>query len=135
MQQREWVRMSAREQRRAQLLARVVAGELKLWEAAVVLGLSVRQTRRLKHALLREGPAGLAHANRGRASPRRLSPTFRQHVVELYLGPYRGLNHQHFCELLDQREHLTLSVASVRRMLTNNRPDEEGYPVGCIRDV
>lgn len=116
-QQREWIRMTAREQRRAQLLARVIAGELKLWEAAVVLGMSVRQVRRLKGALLRQGPAGLAHANRGRASPRRLSPTLRQHVIDLYLGRYRGLNHQHFCELLDQREHLRLSVASVRRIL------------------
>jgi hypothetical protein len=41
-QQREWITMTAREQRRAQVLARVVAGDLKLWEAAVVLGLSVR---------------------------------------------------------------------------------------------
>jgi len=41
----------------------------------------------------------------------------RQQVIDLYVGPYRGLNHQHFCELLDQREHLKLSVASVRRIL------------------
>ncbi len=75
MQQREWITMTAREQRRAHVLARVIAGELKLWEAAVVLGLSVRQARRLKRALVREGPAALAHANRGRASPRRFSPT------------------------------------------------------------
>src|SRR5215471_602848 len=117
MQQREWITMTAREQRRAHILARVVAGEVKLWEAAVVLGLSVRQARRLKRALVREGPAALAHANRGRASPRRLSPTLRQHVIDLYQTTYRGLNHQHFCELLDQHERIVLSVASVRRIL------------------
>src|SRR5216683_4940771 len=104
--QREWITMTAREQRRAQLLARVIAGELKRWEPAVVLGLSVRQTRRLKGALLRDGPAGLAHAHRGRASPRRLSLTLRQQVIDLYLGAYRGFNHQHFCERLDECEHL-----------------------------
>ena len=109
--------MTTREQRRAQLLTRVIAGELNVWEAAVVLGLSVRQTRRLKSALVRQGPVGLAHANRGRASPRRFSPTVRQQVIDLYVGPYRGLNHQHFCALLDLREHLKLSVASVRRIL------------------
>src|SRR6266540_2052387 len=117
MQQREWITMTAREQRRAHVLARVIAGELKLWEAAVVLGLSVRQARRLKRALVREGPAALAHANRGRASPRRFSPTLRQHVVRLYQTIYRGLNHQHFCELLAEHEQLQLSVASVRRIL------------------
>jgi len=117
MQQREWITMTAREQRRAHVLARVIAGELKLWEAAVVLGLSVRQARRLKRALVREGPAALAHANRGRASPRRFSPTLRQHVVRLYQTIYRGLNHQHFCELLAEHEQLQLSVATVRRIL------------------
>jgi transposase len=117
MQQREWIVMTAREQRRAHALARVLAGEARLWEAAVVLGLSVRHTRRLKRALVRDGPVALAHANRGRSSPRRLSATLRQHVVALYQTTYRGLNRQHFCEVLDQREHITLSVASVRRIL------------------
>lgn|SRR6266542_2733210 len=117
MEQAEWITMSAREQRRAHVLARVVAGELKLWEAAIVLGLSVRQARRLKRGLVRDGPGALAHANRGRPSARRHSPTLRQHVVELYQTTYRGLNHQHFCELLAEREQLKLSVASVRRIL------------------
>jgi hypothetical protein len=41
----EWITMTAREQRRAHL-AGVIAGELKLWEAAVVLGLSIRRRYR-----------------------------------------------------------------------------------------
>jgi hypothetical protein len=114
MQQREWITMTAREQRRAHILTRVVAGELELWEAAVVLGLSIRQARRLKHALLRDAPAGLAHANRGTRHHGALSPGLQQHIIELYLGTYRGLNHQHFCDLLAERELLLVSVASVR---------------------
>jgi transposase len=98
-------------------LTRVVAGELKGWEAAVLLGLSVRQVRRLKGALVRQGPTALAHANRGRASPRRVPAAVRQRVVGLYQTTYRGLNYQHFCELLAEREQLRLSVASVRRIL------------------
>jgi hypothetical protein len=35
MRQRESITMTAREQRRAHVLARVMAGELKVWEAAV----------------------------------------------------------------------------------------------------
>lgn len=42
-QQREWITITARKQLRAHVLARVLSGEVKLWEAAVVLGLSVRQ--------------------------------------------------------------------------------------------
>ena len=76
--------MTAREQRRVQVLAQVLAGDLKLWEAAVVLGLSIRQTRRLKGALVRAGPAAVAHGNRGRSSPRRLS-------AELSSGGHRAV--------------------------------------------
>jgi len=54
-------------------------------------------------------------------SPRRLSPTLRQHVIELYQTTYRGLNHQHFCELLREREHIMLSISSVRRILRSAR--------------
>ena len=46
--QREWITMTAREQRRAHVLARVVAGEVNLWEAAVVLesmGVSLGKVR------------------------------------------------------------------------------------------
>jgi transposase len=115
--QLEWITMTAREQRRVQVLAQVLAGELKLWEAAVVLGLSIRQTRRLKGALVRAGPAAVAHGNRGRSSPRRLPAELRQALIVLYQGTYAGLNHQHFCELLAEREGLVVSVASVRRIL------------------
>jgi len=117
MHQAEWITMTAREQRRVQVLARVLAGQLTLWEAAVVLGLSVRQARRLKSALVRAGPAAVAHGNRGRPSSRRLSAELRQTVIVLYQGMYGGLNHQHFCELLAEREGLVVSVASVRRIL------------------
>lgn len=89
-QQREWIAMTTHEQRRAQVLTRVVAGELKLWEAGVVLGLSVHQARRLKGGLIRQGPAAIAHGNRGRASPRRLSTALRQTVVRLYQTTYRA---------------------------------------------
>src|SRR5438876_104652 len=115
--QPEWITMTAREQRRVQVLAQVLAGDLKLWEAAVVLGLSIRQTRRLKGALVRAGPAAVAHGNRGRSSPRRLPAELRQALIVLYQGTYAGLNHQHFCELLAEREGLVVSVASVRRIL------------------
>jgi hypothetical protein len=107
MQQRGWITMTAREHRRAQVLAG------RGWRARGAMGsrgragLSVCQARRLKRSLVRDGPAALAHASRGRASPRRLTPTLR-HVSELYLGTYRGLNHQHFCELLAEREQVKL---------------------------
>ncbi len=109
--------MTVREQRRTQMLARVLEGTITLPEAAEVMGLSVRQARRLKGALAREGPSGLAHGNRGVASERRTGPEVRDAVAEHYRTTYAGCNVQHFTELLREREAISLSVATVRRIL------------------
>ena len=109
--------MTTREQRRAQVLTRVLEGAITLGEAAVVMGLSMRQARRLKKRLHQWGPGGLVHGNRGRVSPRRVEPVTRQAVVGQYRGRYAGANVQHFTELLAEHEGIDLSVATVRRML------------------
>jgi len=111
------IAMTVREQRRAQILTRVLEGTITLKEAALVMDLSLRQARRLKSQLRRDGPGGLVHGSRGQPSPRRIEPGTRARVVALYRGRYTGANVQHFCELLAERESIVLSVATVRRTL------------------
>jgi transposase len=113
----DMIAMTVREQRRAQILTRVLEGAITLREAAQVMGLSLRQARRLKSELRRLGPGGLVHGNRGQPSPRRIDPETRAKVVTLYRGRYAGANGQHFTELLAEREGIDLSVATVRRTL------------------
>src|SRR3982750_669976 len=111
------ITMTVREQRRTQLLTRVLEGAITLQEAARVMGLSVRQARRLKGALVAAGPSGLAHGNRGKPSRQRTPTTTREAVVRHYRETYSGCNVQHFTELLSEREDLHLAVATVRRIL------------------
>ena len=56
--------MTAREQRRAWVLTRVLKHELTMTEAAEAIGLSERQLWRLRVAFERDGPAGLVHGTR-----------------------------------------------------------------------
>ena len=109
--------MTVKEQRRAHVLMRVLGGAITLKEAAVIMGVSVRHARRLKGALARAGPAGLAHGNRGRASRRRIPEETRATVVARYQGRCQGCNHPHCTELLVEREGIVRSAASVRRIL------------------
>src|SRR3990167_4091898 len=111
------ITMTVKEQWRAHVLMRALGGAITLKEAAVIMGVSVRHARRLKGALARAGPAGLAHGNRGRGSRRRVPEETRAAVVAHYQGRYQGCNHQHFTELLAEREGIALSAASVRRIL------------------
>lgn len=109
--------MTAAEQRRATAVTQVLAGKWRVDEAAVSIGLSVRQVRRLVRAYERDGPAGLVHGNRGRPAANRLAEDVRTQVVVLARGRYAGFNQQHFTEQLAEAEGLALSRMSVRRIL------------------
>lgn len=109
--------MSSREQRRAWILTKLLVGEVTVAEAAALLQLSQRQIWRLKVRFERDGPAGLVHANRGRASPRRLTNFLRDQILELARGRYAGINDSHLAELLAEHEAIEISRAALRRLL------------------
>jgi transposase len=71
----------------------------------------------LKKRLREDGEAALAHANRGRPSPRRLPAHTRQAAVRLARSKYAGFNDQHLCEKLNEVEGLQLSRETLRRLL------------------
>ncbi len=62
--------MSTRELRRAEVLGRVKSKTLRLSDAAKILELSYRQTKRLWKRYRREGAKGLQHRSAGRGSNR-----------------------------------------------------------------
>jgi transposase len=100
------------------VLNRVERGELVGQQAAALVGVSLRQVRRLLAAYRREGVAALAHGNRGRPPVHRIPEETRKRVVALAQGPYKGLNHHHLQELLVEWEQLILSRSSMRRIFT-----------------
>ena len=86
-------------------------------EAVEVLGLSLRHVRRLLAAYRKEGAAALAHGNRGRKPSHALAAGMKRQVLKLAQSTYQGCNNQHFTELLAEREGISLSRSSVRRIL------------------
>jgi len=109
--------LNRKEQRRLVVLNQVGRGELVGLEAAALLGLSLRQVRRLVAAYGKEGAAGLAHGNRGRKPCHALEHRLKEQVIGLARTTYAGCNTQHFTELLQEREGVSLSRSSVRRIL------------------
>ncbi|MCK4262791.1 MAG: ISNCY family transposase, partial [Dehalococcoidia bacterium] len=106
-----------KEQTRLGVLNEVEGGRLRMGMAAEVVGLSMRQVRRLRAAYRKEGAAGLAHRNRGRRPHNALDAGIAQRVVALAKARYLGVNQQHLTELLDEGEEIHLSRSTVRRVL------------------
>lgn len=109
--------MNQKEQQRVMVLNWAERRELVGREAAGLMALSLRQVRRLLAAYRREGVAAIAHGNRGRRPAHAVGEEVRQCVVALAQGPYAGCNHYHLTEILVEREGLSLSRSTVRRIL------------------
>ena len=108
--------MSRRELHRPGLLKALGAGRVTTLQVADALGLSLRQTRRLRRRFESSGAAGLAHRSRGRPSPRRLPTAFREAITELMTTLYVGFNDRHLTEKLREQHGLLISRESVRRL-------------------
>jgi Integrase core domain. len=114
---KETVTLNKKEQRRLLVLNQVETGKMIGGEVAELLNLSLRHVRRILAAYRKEGAAALAHGNRGRRPHNALEIGLKEQVLELAQSTYAGCNTQHFSELLAEREGITLSRSSLRRIL------------------
>lgn len=110
--------LTAKEQNRLQTLNGVLEKHWSMQEAAKVMGVSERHGWRILAAYRKEGAATLAHGNRGRVPANVTPQAIREQVVTLAKVRYSGVNHTHLAELLAEREGITISRSTLRRVLT-----------------
>lgn len=116
----EMVTLSKKENKRAMVLAKVERREITAAQAGEVMGLSVRQVRRLLARYRQDGPAALVHGNRGRQPYHTLAPSVRTQILEMAQSKYVGFNHSHLTEKLQEVEEMAVSRSTVRRILVNS---------------
>ena len=90
--------MSMNELKRIKILERLLGGSMSHMEAAVSLGVTDRQLRRLKSKYLMGGEQGLIHGNRGRKPKHALSERLKQEVIRLFEEKYYDSNFCHYAE-------------------------------------
>lgn len=113
----ETVTLNRKEQKRLMILNQIEKKELNVRQAAAILELSERQVWRLLAGYRKEGVSAIAHGNRGRKPANTLEDNIKLKVLELAQYPYRGFNHQHFTEKLNEKEGICISRSTVRRIL------------------
>ena len=115
----EQVTLTQDEQTRLQILNSLLADYMTIDQAATLMGVSTRHTRRLLAAYRKEGAAALAHGNRGRRPSNITSETTRSRVIHLARTRYSGANHTHLSELLREHEGIDIGRTTLRRILVN----------------
>src|ERR1700690_216743 len=111
------IRMSPKERRRMELMARVRDGQLALVAVAELLPLSYRQTKRLWRRYRTEGDGGLVHRLRGRGSSRGIAPNKRRAILKLYQHWYADFGPTLAAEHLAKRDGHHLDHETLRRWL------------------
>jgi transposase len=109
--------LSQKELQRVAVITSCVKGDLACARAASLLNLTPRHVKRLKSRLRQGGEAALAHASRGRPSPRRLPQRVRDRILHLARTTYAGFNDHHLCEKLVEKEGFCLGRETLRRLL------------------
>jgi transposase len=114
--------MSQEELRRVEVLARVKSKELKVADAASLVGVSYRQAKRLWKRYREEGAQGLKHRNAGRASARAKPAKFRRQVLKLVKEKYGGEEGERFgptlaAEHLASEDGMQMDAETLRRWM------------------
>src|SRR3979411_3054297 len=117
---RETFAVSQKELQPVAVISASLKGEVACVRAAELLCLSVRQIKRLRKRMREDGEAALAHARRGRPSPRRLPARMRDRILHLARTRYVGFNDHHLCEKLGELEGISLGRETLRRLLRQN---------------
>jgi transposase len=108
--------MSQRERAILKIMPPLLQGQRTQAEAARLLGLSIRQVRRLQRKLQRHGDAALVHGLRGRPFNHRIDPKLRQQVLSVYRQKLADFGPTFACEKLAEMD-LHISPDTLRRWL------------------
>jgi transposase len=107
--------LSKKELSRVEVMGRVKARSLRLWEAAEMLGLSYRQSKRIWARYRAGGAKALQHGNCGRASNRAYGAEFRAAVLKQVQARYEDFGSTLAAEHLASDDGLNVHAETLRR--------------------
>jgi len=110
------VTMTLKEIKRVEVMKLVESKQITGEQAAGMLGLSLRQTRRIIQKYRSGGATALMHGNRGKPSPHRLDEEKVDRIQDLLREHYGDYNTQHLVEILAERHDLHISASSLTRI-------------------
>lgn len=113
----ELLKMSTKEITRLEVMQRVKDKRLRQKEAAILLGLSIRQVKRLWRKYRKQAAKGLMSARRGKASNNRLDAGVVQEALDLIKKKYADFGPTLAHEKLLEVDHMRLSRESVRKLM------------------
>ena len=100
-----------------EVILKAMAGKLKWWEAAEIVGVTDRTMRRWRERLEEHGYDGLYDYRKRQPSPKRMPVAVLEQVLHLFQEKYHDFSARHFHEKLVEVEGLTVGYTWVKLAL------------------
>jgi transposase len=100
-----------------EVILKAIAGSLKWWEAAEIIGVSDRTMRRWRERYQEGGYDGLYDRRKRQPSPKRIPLKTAEKVLQLYREKYFDFNVRHFHEKLAEEHGVQISYTWVKMAL------------------
>jgi len=113
----QYLTMTPKEVNRYAIIKKLINREINGQQAANLLHLSVRQAKRLKAKVKKEGPKALIHGNRGRPSNRSLPEPEKERIVSLLHRHYSDFQPGFAAEKLEQRHKIKRDPKTIRKIM------------------
>jgi hypothetical protein len=114
----DWeLRVSQRELYRLHVVRLTIERRESVGRGVKLLGISARQMKRLRRKMKERGIEALLDGNRGKQAWNKTALENKEKVINLARGQYQGLNDTHLTEKLKDKEQISLSRPTVRRVL------------------
>jgi len=111
--------LSKYEQRKIEVITKLLNKEITTNEACLLLSLSDRQIRRIKNEFNEKGVKGIPHKSRGKSTGKGIDDKTKQYIKALYINEFDGWNFSHFTETLSEEFNIHLSKSKVYSILTD----------------
>lgn len=111
--------MTKKEVNRYAIIKKLINKEINGTHASELLKLSIRQIKRLKIRVNRNGPEALIHGNRGKPSNRRIPDEEREKIIELLHKHYPDFKPGFASEKLDEKHNIKRDPKTIRQIMIN----------------
>jgi hypothetical protein len=113
--------MTSQEAERLTIINNLIAKKINGTDAAKQLGLSVRQTKRLKADVIRDGAKGIIHKLRGQESNNKTEEKLLRKVKKIIDKKYSDFGPTLATEKLMEIDRINLGVSIIRKMMINEK--------------
>lgn len=115
------ITMTLKEIDRGDIIQNLIDKTINASQAAIKIGLSVRQVQRLKVKVKDGGTKSLAHGNRGKPSNRRLNDKIITEAIDLIKENYSDFGPTLACEKLKENHDINIGKETLRQLMIREK--------------